>query len=157
MLTIGSGYGRFAPSASDRRNSSSCPIRPFRPFLPPPPENHSILIAKICENPSKTPLRQPSSTVKYLWPRRPSLGRRQTTPAMENSGGASQLRGASWTAAGSATPLSCVRRFSKARGSRVRAKAPSPLSLCRRSPRRERARRARRNCAERHGVRRRVP
>ena len=34
----------------------------------------------------------------------------------------------------SATPLSCGRRCSKVRGSRVRAKAPSPLALCRRSP-----------------------
>jgi len=34
----------------------------------------------------------------------------------------------------SATPLSCGQWFSKARGSRVRAKAPSPLALCRRTP-----------------------
>jgi hypothetical protein len=34
----------------------------------------------------------------------------------------------------SATPLSCGQRPSKTRGLRGRAKAPSPLALCRRSP-----------------------
>jgi len=38
------------------------------------------------------------------------------------------------SAAESATPLSCGRRFSEGRGACGRAKAPSPLALCRRSP-----------------------
>jgi hypothetical protein len=42
----------------------------------------------------------------------------------------------------------------KARGSRVHAKAPSPLALCRRSPRRELDYQAHCNCAGRHGLRR---
>jgi hypothetical protein len=53
----------------------------------------------------------------------------------------------------SATPLSCGRRSSEARGPRGRAKAPSPLALCRRSPRRGRTCRARWDCAGRHGAR----
>ena len=54
----------------------------------------------------------------------------------------------------SATPLSCGRWPAKACGSCARAKAPSPLALWRRSPRRERICRAHRHCAGRHGLRR---
>jgi hypothetical protein len=69
--------------------------------LPEKPANSST---KICENPSKTHHRQPSSTLKFFFGHPPLLRRPPNHPGHGNSAGASELRGASWTAAGSETP-----------------------------------------------------
>jgi hypothetical protein len=77
---------------------------------------------------SKLPFPQPlvKHTVEF-----PRLTDRNSRQALNSPrlAGSSEGRGSSWTAAGSgsATPLSCGRWPSKARGLRVRAKAPSPL------------------------------
>jgi len=120
--------------------------------LPPHPKSPQFRSPKFAKTPAKSPIVKPRQRQFSLSPIRPSRARHQTLPAMGNSGGASELRGASWTVAGSTTPPSRGRRSAKVRGWCVRAKAPSPLALCRRSPRRERICRARRNCAGRHGA-----
>jgi hypothetical protein len=72
------------------------------------PEKPSISVAKICENPSKTHYRQPSSSLNFfLATRPPPPGLPTTLPAMGNNLGAFGLREASWAAAGSGV----LRRF----------------------------------------------
>jgi hypothetical protein len=80
MLTIESGPGRLAPRrppaiilcpATARPLVLLVPLVASLPTLPPAPEKPAFLRAKICENPSKTHHRQPSSTLKIF------LGHRQ--------------------------------------------------------------------------------